>query len=285
MTERQTFPSCSSPTPGQDAPSGSVARRFPATGGRSSAFRGPRETGSGSANTRMMGRRTSKIIYLARGAIALLFFVASASVGSPAHAAPHTWTTSTFLQFSEGTLGDGGANSYITAVGEVRLINQWDLNRDGFVDIVLPNTHDNHEQQDLFIYWGIEQFEVERRTRLPSDGGHAHAIADLDGNGFLDLVVVNRSNGVRQDLDSYVYWGSAEGFDIKRRLGLPTLGASAAAVHDLNQDGNLDWFDLIGPANGERLLLRTLDRCHCGYVRACPERQTGIATRQARPGK
>jgi hypothetical protein len=188
----------------------------------------------------MMGRRTSKIIYLARGAIALLFFVASASVGSPAHAAPHTWTTSTFLQFSEGTLGDGGANSYITAVGEVRLINQWDLNRDGFVDIVLPNTHDNHEQQDLFIYWGIEQFEVERRTRLPSDGGHAHAIADLDGNGFLDLVVVNRSNGVRQDLDSYVYWGSAEGFDIKRRLGLPTLGASAAAVHDLNQDGNLD---------------------------------------------
>ena len=89
----------------------------------------------------MMGRRTSKIIYLARGAIALLFFVASASVGSPAHAAPHTWTTSTFLQFSEGTLGDGGANSYITAVGEVRLINQWDLNRDGFVDIVLPIPH------------------------------------------------------------------------------------------------------------------------------------------------
>jgi len=176
----------------------------------------------------------------ARVAVAFLFSLLSAGVGSRAHAEPQTWTTSTFLQFGEGTLDDGGANSYITAAGEIRLINQWDLNRDGFIDIVLPNTHDNNEQQDLFIYWGIEQFEVGRRTRLPSDGGHSHAIADLDGDGFLDLVVVNRSNGVRQDLDSYVYWGSAEGFDIKRRLGLPTLGASAAAVGDLNKDGHID---------------------------------------------
>lgn len=176
----------------------------------------------------------------ARVAVALLFPVLSVSVGSRAQAGPHAWTTSTFLQFGEGSLDDGGANSYITAAGEVRLINQWDLNRDGFIDIVLPNTHDNNERQDLFIYWGIEQFEVERRTRLPSDGGHSHLIADLDGNGFLDLVVVNRSNGVRQDLDSYIYWGSDKGFDTQRRLALPTLGASAAAAEDLNKDGHLD---------------------------------------------
>ena len=151
-----------------------------------------------------------------------------------------SWTTSTFLDFSEGTLDDGGVNTYVTAAGEVQLINRYDLNQDGFLDIVLVNTHDNNAQVDLFIYWGLDDSGVRTRTRLPSDGGVAQAIADLDGDGNLDLVVANQANGVKQNLDSYVYWGSREGFQAERRLGLPTLGAAAAAVADLNQDGHLD---------------------------------------------
>ena len=65
-----------------------------------------------------------------------------------------SWTTSTFLEFSEGRLDDGGVNTYVTAAGEVQLVNQYDLNRDGFLDIVLVNTHDNNQQVDLFIYLG-----------------------------------------------------------------------------------------------------------------------------------
>ena len=35
------------------------------------------------------------------------------------------WTTSTFLDFCEGTLVDGGVNTYVAADGTVRLINLW----------------------------------------------------------------------------------------------------------------------------------------------------------------
>ncbi|MCY4060384.1 MAG: FG-GAP-like repeat-containing protein, partial [Gammaproteobacteria bacterium] len=147
------------------------------------------------------------------------------------------WTVSTFLEFSRGTLGDAGANTYVTAAGEVKLINLWDLNRDGFIDIVLPNTHDNNEQIDLFIYWDVDENHVGRRTRLPSGGGTGQALGDLNRDGFTDLVVVNGRNGIKSNLDSFIYWGGAQGFDAGRRTELPTLGGMAAAVADLDGDG------------------------------------------------
>ncbi len=154
--------------------------------------------------------------------------------------ATETWTVSTFLEFSEGTLQDGGANTYVTAAGEIRLVSQSDLNDDGFLDIVFANTHDNNTQIDLFIYWGVDGFEVGQRTRLPSDGGQAQAIADLNRDGFEDLVVVNGNNGVKSNTNSYIYWGSQDGFDEERRAELPTNGATGAAIEDLNADGFLD---------------------------------------------
>ena len=147
------------------------------------------------------------------------------------------WTVSSFLEFSRGTLGDAGANTYVTAAGEVKLINLWDLNRDGFIDIVLPNTHDNNEQIDLFIYWGVDEDHVGRRTRLPSNGGVSQALGDLNGDGFTDLVVVNGRNGIKSNLNSFIYWGGAQGFAVERRAELPTLGGRAAAIGDLNRDG------------------------------------------------
>jgi len=61
------------------------------------------------------------------------------------------WTVSSFRDFSRGALADGGANTYLTAWGGVRLIKLWDVNKDGYVDLVFPNTHDNNFQVDLFI--------------------------------------------------------------------------------------------------------------------------------------
>ena len=151
------------------------------------------------------------------------------------------WSTSTFFEFSEGTFVDGGENIYVTADGEIRLINQWDLNRDGFIDVVLPNTHDNNQKVDLFIYWGVKgSSNVRNRTRLPSDGGLSQTIADLNQDGFPDLVVINSFNGTKTNLNSYIYWGGAKGFNVDRRMELPTLQATGAAVEDLNHDGYPD---------------------------------------------
>lgn len=176
--------------------------------------------------------------------ISCLAGIALLAVAWAIHAFPPVnkgiWTTSNFLDFIEGTLVDGGVNTYIASDGSVRLINLWDLNKDGNIDVVFPNTHDNNEKVDLFIYWAKGGFTPDRRTQLPTDGGKAAAIADLNGDGYPDLIVANSFNGTRTELDSYVYWGNAKGFDANHRSKLPTRGAEAVAVADLNRDGSAD---------------------------------------------
>ena len=151
-----------------------------------------------------------------------------------------TWTTSTFLDLVDGSFSDGGANTYVTATGEVVLINRRNLNRQGNADIVFPNDHDPNEKEDLLIYWGGDGFLYQSRQQLPTDGGHDGLVVDLNLDGFPDLIVANNFNGTKTNLDSYIYWGSKNGLDASRRSGLPTRGARAVAVEDLNQDGHLD---------------------------------------------
>ncbi len=157
------------------------------------------------------------------------------------------WTTTSFLDFVDGTLTDGGANSYVAADGTVRLINVWDLNNDGHLDLVFPSSHDSNEKVNLFIYRGSSGFDPSQRDQLPSNGGKAVAIADLNQDRHPDLIVANRFNGTRTDLDSYVYWGSQGGFELGRRTLLPTRGAEAIATGDLNGDG---WRDVVFANSG-----------------------------------
>jgi len=188
-----------------------------------------------------------------RNLIFLLFALGAVFLGVPkayrpaAKGVQGVWTTSGFLGFIDGTLTDGGANTYVAADGTVRLINLWDLNHDGNVDIVLPSTHDNNEKLPLFIYWNKGGFTRSRRTELPTDGAKALAVQDLNHDGYPDLVVANNFNGTKTELDSYIYWGSSNGFDAGRRSDLPTQGAEAVAIADLNGDG---YPDLVFANNG-----------------------------------
>src|SRR5688572_18646246 len=117
------------------------------------------------------------------------------------------WTQTTFLDFVGGTLGDGGANSYVAADGSIRLINQWDLNGDGFVDLSFPSSHDNNYGVDSYIYWGGSTYLAKSPTRLPGNGANAQTIADLNKDGVPDIVIANEFNGTKTELSSYIYWG------------------------------------------------------------------------------
>ncbi|MCP4358815.1 MAG: VCBS repeat-containing protein, partial [Chloroflexi bacterium] len=67
---------------------------------------------------------------------------------------------------------------------------------------------------------------------------------DLDKDGYADLVV----SGYQDDAscnscyqaDSYIYWGSATGYDEGTRTALESVGAKGNLVVDLNNDGHLD---------------------------------------------
>jgi len=153
----------------------------------------------------------------------------------------NTWTTSGFLDFSDGTLADGGVNTYIAADGTIRLFNLWDLNNDGNFDLPVACPQDHDESVDLFIYWADDKgYDPARRTRLPTTGAIGGAAADLNGDGHVDLMVANRFDGVRTDLDATIYWGSEKGFAASHRSNLPAKAAQAIAAADLNGDGQLD---------------------------------------------
>ena len=155
--------------------------------------------------------------------------------------------------FSHGTFEDGGTNLYVNANGVIETIHRTDVNNDGYVDIVLPNSHGYIERGPTWIYrphpGNGKDWE---RQELPNDSSWMSRIVDLDGDGYPDLVVVNGENGVTSELTSYVYWGGPDGLT-GERAELPTAGAYDVAIVDVDHDGQLDlifpsaWVDHHNP--------------------------------------
>ncbi|MFH1834412.1 MAG: VCBS repeat-containing protein [bacterium] len=155
-----------------------------------------------------------------------------------------------------------------------------DLDDDGFWDIIFANYQEtgNNREIDSYLYWGsISDYSSADRSGLPTLGAYDTAVADLDDDGYLDVVVANYCDNSSYEVDSYIYWGSAQGFSDQDRTGLPTSGADGATIADLDQDGILDivlangrttntwvvdsmiyWGSLSGYSTANRTLLPTM---------------------------
>jgi len=113
-----------------------------------------------------------------------------------------------------------------------------DLDGDKHLDIVFANAADSNSH----IYRGLggKKFAASP-VKLPTLGARGAAVADLDGDKHLDIVFANSSDGKTHKVDSYIYWGGANGkYSTAARTGLPTLGASGVSVADLDGDTHLD---------------------------------------------
>ena len=150
------------------------------------------------------------------------------------------WREESFEAFSEGTLEDGGANTYISARGAIQLVNRWDYNNDGYIDLLLVGTHDHRQTLDASIYINDGHRLRDRALSLPTDGGHWGLIQDLNVDGRPDIVIANTNNGTVGDLDSFVYWGSDDGFTPRNRSEVPSIFAGRPAAADFDKDGILD---------------------------------------------
>ena len=144
---------------------------------------------------------------------------------------------------------------FLTVIAYVLFVtfcNGYDLNSDGYEDIVLSNGYYN---TNSYIYWGDESGffytfwgdapEDESnayRCLLPTKSAHGNAIADLNSDGYLDIVFANKYDisTVSQSTSSYIYWGSDSGYSTTNRSGLETHGAYGVTVGDINEDGNID---------------------------------------------
>ena len=164
-----------------------------------------------------------------------------------------------FSSLQTGEPGNSGANLYVSSKGRIQTINRWDLNLDGELDLLFTQDHNSVYTPDTLIYWGgkngyqsllpdmwqlrapfslLKAIESasQRVTRLPTSGGGRSKIADLNLDGFPDIVICNFQHNYRTDQPAYIYWGGPEGFQPSHRTDLPALLAGGLAVGDLNGD-------------------------------------------------
>jgi hypothetical protein len=125
-----------------------------------------------------------------------------------------------------------------------------DLNGDGVSELLFANWWNGNTTvfNGGWIYWGQgtptnPSWSAGQRTDLPTSGADGVAVADLNGDGWPEVIFANYyQSGSTFNVNSYIYWGQAGGpygvqYSPSARTGLPTSGAGGVAVADLNGDG------------------------------------------------
>ena len=209
--------------------------------------------------------------------LTVLALLAALSVPAPGRDDYESWITHTsFEDFASGRIADGGTNLHIARSGQLEMTYRWDLNNDGYLDLLVIQDHNPLENTDVLVYWGkqggpesilpplpghqplarlLRQIRLRDRevTRLPSDGGGRSMVVDLNQDGYPELVFCNFIHNYSVHMMALIYWGSPDGYQRGHRTELPTLLAGGLAAADFNGDG---WVDLAfsnrGIEGGER---------------------------------
>jgi hypothetical protein len=146
----------------------------------------------------------------------------------------------TYMNLNVGAIFWGSVNGY-SPDNRTELPTQYgahnaeiaDLNKDNWLDVIFVNNYGTHN----YIYWGSASgYSVSNMTSLqaPQSTPHGASVADLDGDGYLDLVFTSVYGS-----QSYIYYGTPSGYLTFQALNTgSTYGGSA--VCDMNQDEYLD---------------------------------------------
>src|SRR5688572_21115879 len=154
------------------------------------------------------------------------------------------WTQSSLKDFAGGQFLDGGSNLYVSSKGRMQIINRWDMNGDGHLDVIMPSGHAHTEKEDTYIYLNNgSDIDGRLRVLLPANGSRDGLIHDFNKDGFNDIAVCNGDNGIHSKTNAYIYYGSKDGFSAEsgRRTTLPAYSSSSIAAGDVNGDG---WADV-----------------------------------------
>ncbi len=155
------------------------------------------------------------------------------------------WITEGFEGFSRGTMGNGGQNIYVSRRGVLQRIFHYDLNGDGYPDLLFASSQSMNERPPVHVYPNI--MENQQPIALPSGGTYTGIFADLHDSGYDDLVLACQNNGTHTDITSIIYFGSPEGLSENYRMELPAPNATDVAAGDFNGDGKQE---LVFISNG-----------------------------------
>ena len=148
------------------------------------------------------------------------------------------WHTRGFEAFRQGTFGNAGQNTYVSRAGVLQRIHLFDCNKDGYVDLLFCNAQAHLESPPAYVYADV--LNDPQRTELLAEGAGTGVVADLDGDGYADLVIGNEKSGEPGHLNAFIYYGAAAGLSERYRLLLPAHRCTSATCGDFNGDGRPD---------------------------------------------
>jgi len=148
------------------------------------------------------------------------------------------WRQEGFSELIKGTFGNAGQNIYVSKAGALQRIHHYDVNGDGYPDLIFCNYHDSIECPPTYVYKDVlGDFTC---SHLPSAGARSGAVADLNNDGYDDLILGMWFNGVTSENNAVIYYGSQKGWTDQRVQFLPAPHCRSIAVGDFNGDGKLD---------------------------------------------
>ena len=133
------------------------------------------------------------------------------------------------------------APGIIRDYGEVRWMLAADFNSDGYLDVFVSEIGGPRS----FIYWGGPNgISADNFTELATDGVGGVNVADLNGNGYPDLILAChqclKASHPKELSRIVIYWGGPDGYQEYRKSELPSPCNNAVTVQDFNNDGLLD---------------------------------------------
>jgi len=102
-----------------------------------------------------------------------------------------------------------------------------DFNHDGNLDIFVGSYLNSRERDlDSYIYWGQPGgfYSPMHRSRLFGHSISGCFAADIDEDGYIDLVCANHRAYGNHVAESVVWWNGPAGFSEQKRTWLPTIG-------------------------------------------------------------
>lgn len=149
------------------------------------------------------------------------------------------WSTYGFKAFRAGEFGNGGHNIYVSSSGILQRIHQTDITRNGYVDLVFCNSQNHEEKVPVYLYRDPVN-HPEQREELFIGGAWSGAVGDLSGDGYEDLIIGCRWDGMNMKLNATIFFGSEAGIGNKYVQYIPAPFASSIAIGDFNGDGRND---------------------------------------------